>query len=159
MSTELTEGQKEWIYPGVDLPLPDAELRKVREAVVMQEVAAEMSWDIDGIVASFPRGAVFRVQPFEETPLVGKEAIKNYFDHLRNGFPDSIHDLHLVHHTATALIMEAQIRGPQAEEFRGIPSKGKSVDVPVAVFFHFDGEVLVDKTLYFDMSTFQRQLA
>ncbi|MER6347586.1 ester cyclase [Streptomyces sp. NPDC001595] len=156
MATE----EHEFHLPGADLPAPDEELRKKREAVVMEHTIAETVWDIDGVLATFPRGGVYRVMPFEEGPLIGEEAIKKgYFAELRTAFPELDHDLFHVHHTPTAVILEAQVRGEQKADWRGIPNRGKSVDAPVAVFFHFDGDVLIDETLYFDLDTFRRQLA
>ena len=146
--------------PGADLPQPDADLRARREAVVIAHTIAETQWDIDGVFATFPRGPVYRVQAFEEGPLVGDAAIrKGYFDDMQQAFPHLEHDLHAVHHTPTAVILEAQARGRQEADWRGIPNRGKSIDAPVCVIFHFDGDVLIDETLYFDVATFQRQLA
>ncbi|WP_331742260.1 nuclear transport factor 2 family protein (plasmid) [Streptomyces sp. NBC_00876] len=145
--------------PGADLPAPDADLRARREAVVAAHTIAETVWDIPGVMDTFPRGAVYRIQAFEESPFVGEDAIrKGYFDGMQEAFPNLEHELHHVHHTPTAVILEAQARGKQEADWRGIPNKGKSIDAPVAVFFHFDGDVLIDETLYFDVATFQRQL-
>lgn len=156
MSTE----EHEFKLPGADLAQPDAELRKKREAVVMEHTIAEHAWDIDGVLATFPRGGVYRVMPYEEGPFIGEQAIKqNYFADLQKAFPHPEHDLIHVHHTPTAVILEAQFRAKQEADWRGIPNHGKSVDAPIAVFFHFDGDVLIDETLYFDMATFARQLA
>ncbi|MER6346517.1 nuclear transport factor 2 family protein [Streptomyces sp. NPDC001595] len=156
----MTTGEHQFTLPGADLPQPDAELRKKREAVVMANTVAESIWDIDAVLATFPRGGVYRLVPFEEGPLVGEQAIKQgYFAELHQAFPRADHGLFHVHHTPTALIMEAQFRAKQEADWRGIPNRGKTVDAPIAVFFHFDGDVLVDKTLYFDMATFVRQLA
>lgn len=150
----------EFKLPGADLAAPDAELRKKREAVVMEHTIAEHAWDIDGVLATFPRGGVYRVMAYPESPFIGEKAIKeDYFAELQAAFPQADHDLIHVHHTPTAVILEAQFRAKQEADWRGIPNRGKSVDAPVAVFFHFDGDVLVDETLYFDMATFARQLA
>lgn len=112
------------------------------------------------MIATFPRGGVYRVIPFEESPLIGEEAIKKgYFAELQKAFPVADHSLFHVHHTPTAVIVEAQFRAKQEADWRGIPNRGKTVDAPVAIFFHFDGDVLIDETLYFDMATFARQLA
>ncbi|MFC8147376.1 ester cyclase [Streptomyces paradoxus] len=152
--------EHEFKLPGADLAQPDADLRKKREAVVMEHTIAEHAWDIDGVLATFPRGGVYRVMAYEESPFIGEKAIKEqYFAELKEAFPNPEHDLIHVHHTPTAVILEAQFRATQAADWRGIPNRGKSVDAPVAVFFHFDGDVLVDETLYFDMATFARQLA
>lgn len=156
MSTE----EHEFKLPGADLAQPDADLRKKREAVVAEHTIAEGAWDIDGVLATFPRGGVYRVMAYPESPFLGEKAIKeNYFAELQAAFPHPEHDLIQVHHTPTAVILEAQFRGKQEADFRGIPNRGKSVDAPVAVFFHFDGDVLVDETIYFDLATFARQLA
>ncbi|MFF2133708.1 hypothetical protein ACFVW1_52045 [Streptomyces olivochromogenes] len=78
----------------------------LREAVVLQHTVAEIAWDIDGVLATFPRGGVYRIQAFEEGPLIGEEAIKKgYFADLKAAFPDLEHDLHHVHHTPTAVIL------------------------------------------------------
>ncbi|MFJ1809516.1 hypothetical protein [Streptomyces sp. NPDC088157] len=156
MATE----EHEFTLPGADLPQPDEDLRKRREAVVIEHTVAEGAWDIDGVIATFPRGGVYRVIPFEESPLIGEEAIKKgYFAELQKAFPVADHSLFHVHHTPTAVIVEAQFRAKQEADWRGIPNRGKTVDTPVAIFFHFDGDVLIDETLYFDMATFARQLA
>ncbi len=55
--------------------------------------------------------------------------------------------------------MEAQFRAEQEADWRGIPHCGKTVDAPVAIPFHFDDDVLIEKTLRFDMATFARQLS
>ncbi|GGJ51431.1 ester cyclase [Streptomyces brasiliensis] len=146
--------------PGADLPAPDADLRARREAVVIEHTIAETQWDIDGVFATFPRGPVYRVQAFEEGELVGPDAIrKGYFDDMQKAFPNLEHDVLHLHHTPTAVILEAWARGKQEADWRGIPNRGKSIDAPVLVIFHFDGDVLIDETLYFDIATFQRQLA
>ncbi|MCZ0982880.1 hypothetical protein O1L60_38920 [Streptomyces diastatochromogenes] len=86
--------------PGADLPQPDAELRKRREAVVAEHTIAESAWDIDGVLATFPRGGVYRVMAYEESPFIGEEAIKKgYFAELQRAFPHPEHDLFHVHHT------------------------------------------------------------
>jgi predicted ester cyclase len=156
MATEAHE----FTLPGADLPQPDEDLRKRREAVVIEHNVAEGAWDLDAVIATFPRGGVYRFIPFEESPLIGAEAIKtSYFADMQKAFPVSDHSLFHVHHTPTAVIMEARFRAKQEADWRGIPNRGKTVDAPVAIFFHFDGDVLTDKTLYFDMATFARQLA
>jgi hypothetical protein len=156
----MASNEHEFVLPGADLPQPDAELRKKREAVVMEHTIAESAWDIDGVLATFPRGGIYRVMPYEEGPFVGEKAIKEgYFAELQTAFPNPEHGLTHVHHTPTAVILEAQFRAKQEGEWRGIPNHGKTVDAALAVFFHFDGDVLIDETLYFDMATFTRQLA
>ncbi|MFI1212490.1 nuclear transport factor 2 family protein [Streptomyces sp. NPDC020802] len=156
MATE----EREFTLPGAHLPQPDEELRTRREAVVIEHTVAEGAGDIDAVLATFPRGGVYRVTAFEESPLIGEEAIKEgYFAALHKTFPVADHSLLHAHHTPTAVIVEAQFRARQEADWRGIPNRGKTVDAPVAIFFHFDGDVLIDKTLYFDMATFARQLA
>ncbi|MFF4508475.1 ester cyclase [Streptomyces sp. NPDC001401] len=156
----MSSQEHEFTLPGADLPQPDAELRKRREAVVAEHTIAEHVWDIDGVLATFPRGGVYRPLPYEEGPFIGEKAIKEgYFADLQAAFPQADHELIHVHHSPTAVILEAQFRATQQADFRGIPNRGKTVDAPVAVFFHFDGDVLIDETLYFDMATFARQLA
>jgi hypothetical protein len=155
----MASEEHEFALPGADLPQPDEELCKRRLAIVIEHTV-QGSWDIDRVIATFPRGGVYRIIPFEESPLIGEEAIKKgYFDDLQKAFPVAEHSLFHVHHTPTAVIVEARFRAKQEADWRGIPNRGKTMDAPLAIFFHFDGDVLIDKTMYFDMATIARQLA
>ncbi|WP_165985454.1 ester cyclase [Streptomyces sp. YIM 98790] len=149
----------ELTLPGTDRPLPGAALRAARERTVLGHAMAQATGDVDGILAAFPRGVVYRILPFEEQPLVRPDQIRGYLDGMREAFPDMEHRVAVVHHTADAVILEGAVAGTQAAEWRGIPSRGKRMEVPVAVFFHFDGDVLVDETIYYDHATAARQLA
>jgi hypothetical protein len=60
MATEVHE----FTLPGAHLPQTDEDLRKRREAVVIEHTAAEGAWDTDGVTATFPRGGVYRAIPF-----------------------------------------------------------------------------------------------
>ncbi|SFD33590.1 ester cyclase [Streptomyces aidingensis] len=145
--------------PGADRPLPDAGLRAARERVVLGHAMAQATGDVDGVLAAFPRGVVYRVLPFEEQPLVRPDQIRGYLEEMARAFPDMEHGVSVVHHTADALILEGTVAGTQAADWRGIPSRGRRMEVPVAVFFHFDGDILVDETIYYDHATAARQLA
>ena len=155
MTTEVHE----FPLPGTELPQPDADLRKAREAVVIEHTIAEHAWDIDGVLATFPRGGVYKPTPYEEQPFIGEKPIKDFFAELSGAFPNPDHNIAHVHHAQNAVILEARFIAKQEADYRGIPNRGKTVDAPIAIFFHFDGDVLIDETLYFDMATFARQLA
>lgn len=146
-------------FPGADRPLPDAPLRAKREELIARHALAEFAQDVDGVLATFARGARYIMMPFDEVLLDGDEAVRGYFDELHRAFPDMDHELIKFHHAPDAVFLEGRIAGTQAADWRGIPNRGKRMSLDVLTIFHFDGEVLVDETTYYDEATLAKQLA
>ncbi|HEX3152430.1 MAG TPA: ester cyclase [Gemmataceae bacterium] len=133
-----------------------AELRARRDAVVRAHVDAENTANLDGTVASFhhpqydvvPMGAVFD----------GAAAVQDLIGGLIRGFPDFHFDPTIVHHAEKAVIVEGRMTGTHRAEWAGISPKGKKLDMRLACVFNFDGDRLINETVYFDFATLQRQL-
>ncbi|WP_223771623.1 ester cyclase [Streptomyces huiliensis] len=103
-------------------------------------------------------GGVCRVVPFDEQPLVGDDAVRRHFEGMLAAFPDLEHEVLAIHHSAHVVILESRINGTQAADWQDIPNRGKRMELPVAVLSQFDGEFLVDGTLYYDRAVAARQL-
>ncbi|MFJ3158945.1 ester cyclase [Streptomyces kanasensis] len=137
-----------------------AELRRRREDTVIRNTLATVAEPPAGGpgTAGGPAGGVCRVVPFEEQPLVGDDAVRRHFDAMLAAFPDLAHEVLSIHHSADVVILEGRINGTQAADWQGIPNRGKRMELPVAVLSQFDGELLVDGTLYYDRAVAARQL-
>jgi predicted ester cyclase len=48
--------------------------------------------------------------------------------------------------------------GTQEKEWAGIPPRGKKMEILLACVFDFDGDKLMNETVYFDFATLTRQL-
>ncbi|MBZ4323694.1 ester cyclase [Streptomyces sp. SCA2-4] len=130
----------------------DSDLRKHREELVLRHTAAVMS------STGREPGGVCRVVPFDEQPLVGDDAVRRHFEGMLAAFPDLEHEVLAIHHSAHVVILESRINGTQAADWQDIPNRGKRMELPVAVLSQFDGEFLVDGTLYYDRAVAARQL-
>ncbi|MFG2558590.1 ester cyclase [Streptomyces sp. NPDC048496] len=128
------------------------DLRKQREDVAIGHVVAMLLRS-----AGRPRG-VCRIVPFGEQPLVGDDAIRRHFDGMLTAFPDLEHEVLSIHHTADVVILEGWFNGTQSADWQGIPNRGQRMELPVTVLSQFDGEFLVDGTLYYDHTVAARQL-
>ena len=54
--------------------------------------------------------------------------------------------------------MEGVQIGTHAGEWGGLAPTGRRICVPAAVFYRFEGERMVNETVYFDLATMMRQL-
>jgi predicted ester cyclase len=89
----------------------------------------------------------------------GETAVRELVAGLLGGFPDFHFEPEVIHHGDTAVIVEARMTGTHRAEWAGLKPHGKCMDIRVACVFDFDGALLVNETVYFDLATLQRQLA
>jgi steroid delta-isomerase-like uncharacterized protein len=132
------------------------DLREKREAVVREHVAAENRGDLDGVIASFshPR---YQVIPMG-ADIDGETPVRDLIGGLIRGFPDFHFEPLSIHHADNAVIVEGRMTGTHRAEWAGMQPQGGRFDVRLACIFDFDGEKLVNETVYFDFATLQRQL-
>lgn len=150
--------------PGLDL----AALRSRREETVFAHIRGERHRaDLDAAVAAFADGqATYDVIPLR--PLLGTpeghvthptpESVHAHLDELTSAFPDMELVAHRIHHADHALIVEGVQIGTHAGVFNGLAPTGRRITVPAAVFYRFDGDRMLNETVYFDLATMMRQL-
>lgn len=143
--------------PGVDRPLPDADMRARREAVVRKHMASEMAGDLDACLATMPGGANYRILPMGREHD-GDDQVRELLADLLGAFPDLRLVPQLVHHAADAVIIEGRTLGTQHKDWAGIPSSGRMMDVEGAIIFRFVGDRLTNETVYYDHAAVVRQL-
>ena len=55
--------------------------------------------------------------------------------------------------TPDAVVVEGRFQGTHEGSWRGLPATGKKVDFPMCLIFEFEGEVMTNERLYFDIGT------
>lgn len=133
---------------------PDEGLRERREAIVLEHVEAENRHDVEATIATFERP---RYEVNGEL-IDGEAAVRDLLQEMMTGLPDFHAATEKIHHADDAVIGEARITGTHNGPFAGIPPTGRSVDVPMAAIFDFEGDRLVCERVYYDVATILRQL-
>jgi steroid delta-isomerase-like uncharacterized protein len=131
-------------------------LREKREAIVLEHVDAENRHDVAASVATFhmPRYQVLPMGIIHD----GKQAVEELLSGLFAGFPDFKVHIDKTHHSEDAVILEVRMTGTHRGDWAGIKATGRSMDVPVACIFEFNGNKLICEKVYFDMATLANQL-
>ena len=145
-----------------------AGLRSRREEIVFAHIRGERHRaDLDAAVAAFANGhATYDVIPLRpilgtsegQVTHPGPDAVHAHLSELTAGFPDLELVVHRLHHADSALIVEGVQIGTHAGEWGGLAPTGRRICVPAAVFYRFEGERMVNETVYFDLATMMRQL-
>ncbi|HZA87010.1 MAG TPA: ester cyclase [Acidimicrobiales bacterium] len=129
-------------------------LRDVREAVVLEHIAAENRHDVDAVIATFH-------QPSYEVNgerYDGEAAVRTMLGSLLSAFPDLHLERLAVRHTDDAVIGEGRLTGTHRGTFVGVAPTGRAVDYRIVGIFEFDGDRLVAERVSFDSATLFRQL-
>lgn len=138
------------------MPVPE-QLRKVREDTVNRHIDAENRGDVEAVLATFHRPR-YHVVPMGSI-TEGTDGVRELMSGLMRSFPDFRFEQSAIHHSDAAVVLEGAITGTQREAWGGIEPAGRRMHVPVACVFDFDGERLMNETVYFDFATAQRQLS
>lgn len=142
-------------------------LRERRWAIVAEHIRCEVhGTDIDGAVAAFADGhatydvvpLAFLSSPGQEVTHPSPEAVHAHLTELATAFPDLELVPERVHHTDDAVIVEGRSVGTHRGVFLGLPATGARMDVRACVIYRFEGERMVNETVYFDLATQLRQL-
>jgi steroid delta-isomerase-like uncharacterized protein len=138
------------------MPAPAQSLRARREAVVAAHVDAENRHDLDALLASFERPR-YEVVPLG-TADDGAAAVRQLIGGLLEAFPDFHFYARRLHHADDVVLVEGRFTGTHRAAWAGVPATGRSIDVPAACVFEFEGAGCVCERVYFDFATLLRQL-
>lgn len=130
--------------------------RELREATVLAHVSAENGGDVAGTIASFhrPRYHILPMGAVSE----GEEAVRQLVTGLLTSFPDFHFEIVKLHHADDAVIAEGVMTGTHKADFAGLPAHGRQMQTPLVCIFDFEGDRLMNESVYFDFATLQRQL-
>ena len=136
--------------------VPPETLRAQRDTVVRIHIDAENTGDLDAMIASFhrPRYEVVPIGVVSE----GETAVRELVAGLVAAFADFHFTPLKTHHSDDAVVVEARMTGTHRAPWAGIEPSGGKMDIRLACIFDFEGDCLVNETVYFDLATLQRQL-
>jgi steroid delta-isomerase-like uncharacterized protein len=133
-----------------------AELRSLREQLVIEHMESENRYEFDVTMKTFhhPRYELIGTGEVHD----GEAEVAAYFEETRAAFPDQRNELLAMHHADDAVIVEAMLYGTHDGSFRGLPPTGRTFEMRFCALFVFDEDRLVCERVYFDQSTVLRQL-
>ncbi len=76
----------------------------------------------------------------------------------KHAFPDFHFDPEQLHHADSGIFVEGAFRGSHLGNWRGLPATGRKVDVPMVIFFRFEGTEMICERSFFDLNTALQQL-
>ena len=131
-------------------------LRALREKIVLDHFADEVSQQFDQVLSTFPHPR-YELIP---TGVVhdGTVDVMQYYLDTRKAFPDQHHEMIQLRHSDDAVITEFWLLGTHLGPLGTIPPTGQKFRVRMTAFFIFDGDTLVCERVYFDVLSLLRQL-
>lgn len=130
-----------------------------RSAAVDEHVRRENLHDINGIVEMYGDDADFHDAAWN-IHHIGRDAIFSYYEELIRGLPDLRFDISRRHVGDDSMVIEGIASGHHLGPWRGLPSTGYRISVPMCAVFTFDGDGrFAGETIFYDRATVLRQLA
>ena len=138
------------------MPTVPTTARDRREAVVREHMDSENRHAFDVTLATFahPRYEIIGTGEVYD----GAEEVSGYYAASRAAFPDQRNEVHAIHHTDEAVIVEFDLIGTHQGPLRGVPPTGRAFRCRMVALFFFEGERIVCERVYFDSATILRQL-
>jgi steroid delta-isomerase-like uncharacterized protein len=133
-----------------------AALRDRREAVVREHMESENRHDFDVTLRTFshPRYELIATNEVYD----GTEEVSGYYKATRTAFPDQRNQVHAIHHSDDAVIVEFDLLGTHQGPLRGIPPTGRAFRCRMVALFFFEDDKIVCERVYYDVATILRQL-
>ncbi len=143
--------------------MPQDEIRKAREAIVLAHMDSEDRHAFEETIETFSRlsidghGARYEVVPTDEV-FDGAEALRGFYEETHVAFPDFHFGEPVIHHTDDTVIVEVDFIATHLGPYRGLPATGRKLRYRMCNLFIFEGTNLVCERLHFDRLTIMIQL-
>ena len=132
--------------------------RTARVAMVEQHVRFENAHDLDGVLGTFGNTARYDDEAWGEH-YSGAVGVRDFYTQLMTALPDLEIEVLRRHVTDDVVVLEVMIRGTHLGAWRGLPSTGRHVEVPLCGVYTFDDQDrLAGERIYYDRGTVLRQL-
>jgi steroid delta-isomerase-like uncharacterized protein len=132
--------------------------RSARVAMVEQHVRFENAHDLDGVLGTFGNTARYDDEAWGEH-YSGADGVREFYTQLMTALPDLEIEVFRRHITDEVVVLEVVIRGTHLGAWRGLPSTGRRVEVPLCGVYTFDDQHrLAGERIYYDRGTVLRQL-
>ena len=129
-----------------------------RVALVEQHVRFENDHDLEGVLGTFGDSAHYEDEAWGDA-YAGRDGVRSFYKQLMTALPDLQIQVQQQHVTENAILLEVLIRGTHLGPWRGLPSTGRRVEVPLCGVYTFDeNEHLAGERIYYDRATVLRQL-
>ena len=137
--------------------LPD-DKRSIRIAIVEQHVRFENAHDLKGVLGTFGNAARYDDEAWGEH-YNGADGVREFYTQLMTALPDLKIEVLRRHIADEVVVLEVMIRGTHLGAWRGLPSTGRRVEVPLCGVYTFDEQDrLAGERIYYDRGTVLRQL-
>lgn len=133
--------------------MPEAD-RRVQ--IVNKHMRLENAHDFAACIGEFGRPR-YEVMANGEV-YDGAGRVDEFLSENRHAFPDFVFEPTRVSPTPDAVLVEGVFKGTHEGTWRGLPATGRHVSFPMCLIFEFEGEVMVNERIYFDLGTPLRQL-
>lgn len=127
-----------------------------RVAIVNEHMRLENAHDFQACIGEFgrPRYEVLA----DDAVFDGSAGVERFLLENRRAFPDFRFDPTRVEPAGDVVMVEGVFKGTQDGCWRGLPATGRRVEFPMCLIFEFEGDVMVNERIYFDLGTPLRQL-
>ena len=127
-----------------------------RVDLVNEHMRLENAHDFPACIATFGRPRYEVVAGHEL--FEGADRVDYFLCENRRAFPNFRFHPTRVAPTPDAVLVEGVFKGTHEGMWRGLPATGRQVDFPMCLIFEFEGDVMVNERIYFDLGTALRQL-
>jgi steroid delta-isomerase-like uncharacterized protein len=132
--------------------------RSTRVAMVEQHVRFENAHDLNGVLSTFGNTARYDDEAWGEH-YGGADGVREFYAQLMTALPDLEIEVLRRHVTDEVVVLEVMIRGTHRGAWRGLPSTGRRVEVPLCGVYTFDDQDRLEgERIYYDRGTVLRQL-
>ena len=121
-----------------------------------EHVRLENAHDFPACIAEFGRARYEVIA--DDAVFEGPQRVDDFLCENRRAFPDFHFEATRVVAAGDAVLAEGSFTGTHECPYRGLPATGRRVKFPMCVVFDFEGDVMVNERLYFDIGTPLRQL-
>jgi steroid delta-isomerase-like uncharacterized protein len=136
----------------------DAARMAARLRLVEEHVGCENQHDLEGIMGTFGASARYDDEPFGAR-YTGRDQVRSFYQGLLQALPGLQIEVRHNHAGATAVVLEVVIRGRHLGPWRGLPTTGAQVELPLCGIYTFDDDDrLAGERIYYDRATLLRQL-
>jgi len=132
--------------------------RSTRVVIVEQHVRFENAHDLDGVLGTFGNTARYDDEAWGEH-YSGADGVREFYTQLMTALPDLEIEVLRRHVTDEVVVLEVMIRGTHLGAWRGLPSTGRRVEIPLCGVYTFDEQDrLAGERIYYDRRAVLRQL-
>jgi len=126
--------------------------------LVDEHIRFENQHDLEGIMGTFGAMAHYDDEPWN-AHYVGHDEVRTFYEGFLQALPGLQIEVLRRHASDSAVVVEVMIRGRHLGPWRGLPTTGRQVEIPLCGIFTFDEEDrLAGEGIYYDRATVLRQL-